>query len=218
MAPQESFHLVRVTSFPCHIWVNTAMRSLSLRVTRRWCLMRSISNDASVSMVTGDLVATRLLPGTAANGSITANKLVLEYDSGLPEPSQITSTIGTDQTGTTVFSNGVQVGANSTAQLTAGVVAFTGLAVQATGMPSSFSTLSRADCTDPINPCSLTLTGSGPGVYALGINLPNIGNAIPEVRQRIFVQEKRSVRYHSCVYLCTHSNHLPLRQSNTRCT
>ncbi|EWM22613.1 hypothetical protein Naga_100126g1 [Nannochloropsis gaditana] len=150
-------------------------------------LMETITADgttgelSSVSMVTGDLVATRLLPGTAANGSITANNLVLEYDSGLPEPSQITSTIGTDQTGTTVLSNGVQVGANSTAQLTAGVVAFTGLAVQATGMPSSFSTLSRADCTDPINPCSLTLTGSGPGVYALGINLPNIGNAIPEV-------------------------------------
>jgi hypothetical protein len=112
-----------------------------------------------------------------ATGRISANKLVLEYDSGLAEPSQTTSTITTSEDGNTVFSNNVQVGQDSMGQMTAGIVAFTGLAVQAGGMPSSLSTLSREDCTDLTDPCTLTLSGSGSGVYSVGIT----GNSTSEV-------------------------------------
>lgn len=102
-----------------------------------------------------------------ATGRISANKLIPEYDSGLAEPSQTTSIITTSEDGNTVFSNNVQVGQDGMGQMTAGIVAFTGLTVQPGGMPSSLSTLYREDCTDLTDP--FTLSGSGSGVYSVGI-------------------------------------------------
>jgi hypothetical protein len=138
-------------------------------------------------MSTGDLVASRFIPGPVSNGSVTANKLVLEYNSGLAQPSPTTTTITTSEHGATSFSNDVQVGENGQSRVTAGIFAFTGLAVQAAGMPSSLSTLSPAidlstrQCLDPTMPCTLTLTGTGPGVYSVGVSLGNVGNPTPEV-------------------------------------
>jgi len=133
-------------------------------------------------MHTGDLVVSRFVPGQTSTGSITANKLVLEYDSGLAQPSAITTTVSTSDNGATVFSSNVQVGEAGVAQMTTGILAFTGLAVQSAGMPASFSTLDRPhdECTK-INPCTLTLAGRGPGVYSVDVSLPNQGNTVPEV-------------------------------------
>lgn len=130
-------------------------------------------------------MASRLQPDNTSNGStngsVTATQFVLEYDNGLPEPSQTTSSIATNQNGSTTISNGLNIKESGIGNVKVGVVGVAGLTLQMVGTPSTFSRLSRRNCTDRTNPCSLTLTGSKPGMYATGIDLPSIGDNIPEV-------------------------------------
>ena len=137
----------------------------------------------SVASLTGDLVASRLLPGSSATGSVTADAIRVRYNNHTATPSDIMSNITVDAQGTAVFSGGVQAGTTGTGGVTAGVVAFTGLAVQAQGMPSTYSTIEygASTCTDINNPCTLVLAGDGPAVYSIKENLSKQGNTVPDI-------------------------------------
>jgi hypothetical protein len=138
----------------------------------------------SVASLTGDLVASRLLPGTSATGSVTAEAIRVRHNNHIATPSDIMSNITADAQGAAVFSGGVQAGTAGTGGVTAGVMAFTGLAVQAQGMPSTYSTINwggASNCTDINSPCTLVLAGDGPAVYSINVNLSNHGDIVPQL-------------------------------------
>lgn len=136
----------------------------------------------SVALLTGDVVASRLLPGTSATGSVTAEVMRVRHNDHSATPSEVTSNITVDAHGTAVFSGGVQAGTTGRGSVTAGVMAFIGLAIQAKGMPSTYSTIDwGGDCTNINSNCTLVLAGEGPGVYSIKENMSNLGNSAPEL-------------------------------------